>query len=320
VKEWQTFSPIVAAGTNDGDARRMARHELWVELADKPGNLAALAGDLCACGASIVHLDVHAGRSDTVIDRLVVQLPDGREPDLQAVAARFRATVRSLGADHPATADAGVGGPARTVVPGGGDGPAVLPDTRAEVPFDVAGTQSARRAPTTLERLVALPDGGLVRLRHLGAADRDELVAHHGRCSEATRRHSRFLDPAAIPHPPAAGDDASDERRRHVALAALIGRDIVGVARFERQGRSLATATVMVEDAHQRRGIGTVLMSELAVLAANADLRCLRAWAPAGGEGLRRTWRRAGLGFSVRRVGDRTVLDCGLPEGLSVTA
>ena len=50
----------------------MARHELWVELADKPGNLAAVAAELAACGANIVHLDVHAGGDSTVIDRLVV--------------------------------------------------------------------------------------------------------------------------------------------------------------------------------------------------------------------------------------------------------
>src|SRR5262245_60086536 len=71
----------------------MARHELWVELADRPGNLAAVAADLAACGANIVHLDVHAGGPATVIDRLVVQVPDDRTRELAAAAARCGATL-----------------------------------------------------------------------------------------------------------------------------------------------------------------------------------------------------------------------------------
>jgi hypothetical protein len=42
--------------------------------------------------------------------------------------------------------------------------------------------------------------------------------------------------------------------------------------------------------------------------------------APTGGDGLLRTLRRAGLGFTARRDGDAVVLDCGLPHGLSASA
>ena len=89
----------------------MARFELWVELDDRPGNLAALAGDLAACGANIVHLDVHPGSGDTVIDRLVVQVPDDRARLLSAVAARCGATLRTLG-------DVGAAGPDGTPLAG----------------------------------------------------------------------------------------------------------------------------------------------------------------------------------------------------------
>ena len=64
----------------------MGRHELWVELADRPGNLAAVAADLASCGANILHLDVHAGSESTVVDRLVVQVPDERGHELAAAA------------------------------------------------------------------------------------------------------------------------------------------------------------------------------------------------------------------------------------------
>jgi len=274
----------------------MARHELWVELADRPGNLAALAGDLAACGANIVHLDVLAGTGDTVIDRLVVQVPDHRSGELAAIARRCGATLRAL--DDTGAPD--VPPPQHGLVRAAGALSGRIADTGPAI----------RRSPMTLERLVALPDGGLVRLRHLSAGDRNELVAHHGRCSAATRRHSRFLSPAV-------DVDADDL----VALAALVGGTIVGAARYElRDGGSRADLSVIVEDAHQRRGIGALLVNELATLASNAGVAHLRAVAPAGGDRLARTLRHAGLDVTVRRDGDALVFDCALPHGLSASA
>jgi GNAT superfamily N-acetyltransferase len=295
----------------------MARHELWVELADRPGNLAALAGDLAACGANIVHLDVHPGPGDTVIDRLVVHVPDRRSDELAGVAERCGATLRRLDEAEPPIRPTPPTGPDGR---GGPGGPAAMPARRAAPPGHPCGGTPPRRPPMTLERLVALTDGGLVRLRHLSSGDRSSLVAHHQRCSEPTRRHSRFLAPEVLP---ATGDDRSlvggDGRR--VALAALVGAEIAGVARYDvDDGGALAHLAVVVEDRHQRRGIGALLVGELAVLAANADVRHLRAVGPAGGEGLTRTLRRAGLTFTVRREGTTVVLDCGLPHGLTASA
>jgi GNAT superfamily N-acetyltransferase len=282
-----------ATGTQ-GD---MARHELWVELADRPGNLAALAGDLAACDANIVHLDVLAGTGDTVIDRLVVRVPDHRSGELMAVARRCGATLRSLEDD--------------TTEPPAPPGPVVV--RAASFSGHVAAPEPpVRRSPMTLERLVALSDGGLVRLRHLGAGDRRALVAHHGRCSEATRRHSRFL---------AAGVDIEVDDDELVALAALVGGAIVGAARYElRDGGRRADLSVIVEDAHQRRGIGALLVSELATLASNAGVGHVRAVAPGGGDGLARTLRRAGLDVAVRRDGDALVFEAVLADDLSASA
>jgi GNAT superfamily N-acetyltransferase len=192
----------------------------------------------------------------------------------------------------------------------------------------------------TLERLVALTDGGLVRLRHLSAGDRNGLRAHHQRCSEATRQHSRFLALWSVTSPSAGGDPAEvsgdaapaaapaaggthgrERSGERVVLAALVGGDIAGVARYDvDEARTVARMAVIVEDRHQRRGIGALLVNELAVLAANADVRRLRAVAPTGGDRLARTLRRAGLEFTVRRDGDALVLDCGLPHGMSASA
>lgn len=282
----------------------MARHELWVELADRPGNLAALAGDLAACGANIVHLDVHPGPHDTVIDRLVVHVPERRSPELASVAERCGATLRRLDDAEPREAGR----------------PATMPVRRAAPAGRRSQDTPPRRPPMTLERLVALADGGLVRLRHLSTGDRSSLLAHHRRCSEPTRRHSRFLAPEVLAAPGGVRSPAGGDGRR-VALAALVGADIAGVARYDvDEGGASAHLAVVVEDRHLRRGIGALLVGELAVLATQADVRHLQAVARAGGEGLVRTLRRAGLAFTVRRDGTATVLACGLPHGLTASA
>ena len=295
----------------------MGRHELWVELADRPGNLAAVAADLAACGANILHLDVHSAGEATVVDRLVVQVPDERSHELAEAAARCGATLIDLAeADADALVDdvvlaldvAGVllagGGPdarveaIRRLIPADDVRiePAPVPEGLpaaagapwlAVVPHDHDGihevavltrrgprftaTEVARcravlrlaaqldsmrrprpvapvpppRPSTTLERLVVLTDGGLVRLRHLGPGDRAAVEAHRARCSS--------------PFPAASEALLHNDGRDHVGLAALIGTDVVGVGRYDR-GSEVA---VSVEDRHQRRGIGTLLATEL---------------------------------------------------------
>lgn len=311
----------------------MGRHELWVELADTPGNLAAVAADMAACGANILHLDVHAGGEATVVDRLVVQVPDERSPELAAAAARCGAillgldeadpdvlvddVVRALDVAHLLVAGAGpdarieairrlipadeirietvpagspvvdaldrpdptsAGAPWLVVVPYDHDGvqevaflrrwgrrftateaarcravlrlAAQLDGTNLRAPGPAA-PRARRRPSTTLERLVVLTDGGLVRLRHLGAGDRDAVEAYRARCS--------------FPVPEADDGLLRNDGRDHVGLAALVGTDIVGLGRYD--GAELA---VGVEDRHQRRGIGTLLRTELCRLAGQA--------------------------------------------------
>jgi Acetyltransferase (GNAT) family len=392
----------------------MGRHELWVELADRPGNLAAVAADLAACGANIVHLDVHAGGDATVIDRLVVQVPDERSHELAEAAARCGATLLHLDDADPhalvddvvraldvATALATAARPGRlaeaigrlipadevriealaesslagtplagplahgvTTIERAGnpagdddaagerpwlllvphdhaDGPGVAVLRRvgprftateaarcrallrlagrltagghpADPPPDEPAAVPRRRPPTALERLIVLPDGGIVRLRHVGSGDRDALVDHHARCSEPTRRRSSLF----TPEPPApagvADGPAHTDGRHHVALAALVGNDIVGLARYDLDpGGPDAEIAVVVEDRQQCRGIGTLLVAELASLASQGDVRRLRAVTHPGDEALARTFRRAGLGFRSRPQGDVTVLECG---------
>jgi GNAT superfamily N-acetyltransferase len=157
-----------------------------------------------------------------------------------------------------------------------------------------------------------LTDGGLVRLRHLGPGDREALLAHHERCS--------FL--VGVAGGEVAAGLLGEDGRHRVALVALVGTDIVGVGRYDVDpvGRD-AEVVVAVEDRHQGRGVGTLLVGELAVLATNGDVRRLRAMTGHGrDEPLARTFRRAGLAFRSRRDGDAVVLESGLPQDMSATA
>lgn len=66
---------------------------LWtirVELADRPGRLAALTGAVADCGGNILALDVQALDGHRVADELLVDVPD--DVSVEEVDARIRAT------------------------------------------------------------------------------------------------------------------------------------------------------------------------------------------------------------------------------------
>ena len=111
------------------------------------------------------------------------------------------------------------------------------------------------------------------RCARSGPAMRPALVALHGRLSEESvylryfSPHSR-LSPREIDH--ATGVDHRDRE----ALVALEGDQLIGVASYERQpGSDAAEVAFEVEDAHQGRGIGTVLFEALAATARTRGIR-----------------------------------------------
>jgi hypothetical protein len=57
------------------------RARLRVELPDRPGSLAGLAGSLAAQGADIVTVETHEVDGDLAVDELVVDLPDSVTPE-----------------------------------------------------------------------------------------------------------------------------------------------------------------------------------------------------------------------------------------------
>jgi acyl-CoA synthetase (NDP forming)/RimJ/RimL family protein N-acetyltransferase len=121
--------------------------------------------------------------------------------------------------------------------------------------------------PKEWEADVVLSDGGTVHLRPIVPSDGDALLAFHGRMSERTRYLRYFGAYPQIPPRDLQRFTTVDHRGR-VAFVALLGDDIVAVARYEQidHGPSAEVAFV-VEDRHQNRGLGPILLEHLAAAA-----------------------------------------------------
>jgi len=122
-----------------------------------------------------------------------------------------------------------------------------------------------------------LPDGTKIHLRPIQAADKARLSVAHGRLSEETIRR-RYL--AAKPRVTNSELTYLTEvdGHNHIALAAFPVEDpetLAGIARCVRLVDTPETAefAVVVADAFQGRGLGTLLARELATAAQAAGIR-----------------------------------------------
>jgi len=114
-----------------------------------------------------------------------------------------------------------------------------------------------------------LRDGAVLRMRALRQSDREGLVALFNRCSPLTIRY-RFLRLITSLPESLLDQLVTVDWARHVALVVVHGEEpdeqIVAVGRyFALDDRpKVAEVSFLVEDAMQRRGIGTVLLDCLA--------------------------------------------------------
>ena len=138
--------------------------------------------------------------------------------------------------------------------------------------------------------------------RPLTRHDVGELVAFHERCSERTH-YLRFF--AAKPH--LRLDEAEylcavDQQARG-ALAvvdAYDSRTIHGVGRSEPVSEDAAEVAFVIEDSHQRRGIGRALMSAILARTKHAGYHEATADALAANRPMRSLLRCAGYVYSER--------------------
>jgi acetyl coenzyme A synthetase (ADP forming)-like protein len=123
-----------------------------------------------------------------------------------------------------------------------------------------------REYPGIWESDVVLADGGTVHLRPIRADDDEGLLGLYNRLSDESI-YLRFFSP--VPRPTASQiEHLSDvDYDRRFALVAELGDDIVGVARYDRVSDAEAEVAFTVQDDQQGRGLGTILLEHLAVIA-----------------------------------------------------
>jgi acyl-CoA synthetase (NDP forming)/RimJ/RimL family protein N-acetyltransferase len=120
--------------------------------------------------------------------------------------------------------------------------------------------------PAHWEADVVLADGGTVHVRPIRPDDADRLRAMHGRLSTETVYMRFFAMVRTLSARDVERFTTLDHDER-VALVAVLRDELIGVVRYARVGETDAEVAVVVEDAHQGRGLGPVLLEHLSAAA-----------------------------------------------------
>jgi len=127
--------------------------------------------------------------------------------------------------------------------------------------------------PLEWEADVVAADGATVHIRPITPEDADGLLGLHARSSERTR-YLRFFGPyPRVPDKDLFRFTHVDHHDR-VALIVVLADELIAVGRYERLvDRDEAEVAFLVEDAHQGRGLGSVLLEHLAAAAQECGIR-----------------------------------------------
>ncbi|MCW2676880.1 MAG: Acetate--CoA ligase forming [Modestobacter sp.] len=121
--------------------------------------------------------------------------------------------------------------------------------------------------PPHWEADVVAADGGTVHLRPITPADSDGIVGLMDRSSDQTRYY-RFFGPMRRLSDKDLFRFTNVDHDSRVAFVVLLGDELIGVGRYDRYpGTDDAEVAFLIEDAHQRRGLGSVLLEHLAAAA-----------------------------------------------------
>jgi RimJ/RimL family protein N-acetyltransferase len=153
---------------------------------------------------------------------------------------------------------------------------------------------------------VVLSDGGLAFVRPVRPEDRAELAALHGRMSRESQYFRYFTARRRLPEAELLRALDVDGRRRMAFVAFVQGR-LVAYACYAGDGAESAEVAFQVEDAQQGRGLGTLLLEQLAAYAHEHGLRRFTASVLSHNRRMIEVFRDAGFPREVRREG--TVLE-----------
>ncbi|MBO3749027.1 GNAT family N-acetyltransferase [Streptosporangiaceae bacterium NEAU-GS5] len=127
--------------------------------------------------------------------------------------------------------------------------------------------------PAHWEADVVLSDGGTAHLRPIRPGDADLLRAFYARLSPETI-YFRFFGPRPRLSDKEVAWFTQVDYNDRVALIATIGQEMVGVVRYDRvKPEDHAEVAFLIEDAHQGRGLASVMMEHLRAAARERGIR-----------------------------------------------
>jgi acyl-CoA synthetase (NDP forming)/RimJ/RimL family protein N-acetyltransferase len=125
---------------------------------------------------------------------------------------------------------------------------------------------TATTYPAHWEADVVLRDGGVVHLRPIRPEDHDAVQAFHVAQSPESI-YLRFFAPLPRLSDRDLERFTNVDHRDRVGLVATLGDAIVGIGRYDRVSGDTAEVAFNISDAHQGRGVGSVLLEHLAAAA-----------------------------------------------------
>ncbi|RBY97879.1 GNAT family N-acetyltransferase [Blastococcus sp. TF02-8] len=148
--------------------------------------------------------------------------------------------------------------------------------------------------PPHWEADIVAADGGTVHLRPICPDDADGLTGLMERSSDQTRYY-RFFGPMKRLSDKDLHRFTHVDHDKRVAFVILLGEQVIAVGRYDRYpGTDDAEVAFLVEDAHQGRGLGSVLLEHLAAAGRERGIRRFVAEVLAQNSKMVRVFRDAG--------------------------
>lgn len=158
--------------------------------------------------------------------------------------------------------------------------------------------------PATYDATECLRNGTPLQIRALQPGDRDEMLAAVGRFSKETL-YRRFFAPKRSFSEREIEFFLNVDFVRHVALAAVLAEDgrqvIAGGARYIVTQPARAEVAFAVDDAHQKLGIATHLITHLIGIARAMGLEAFVAEVLPENAPMLKVFQRCGLALTTRR-------------------
>jgi acyl-CoA synthetase (NDP forming)/RimJ/RimL family protein N-acetyltransferase len=151
------------------------------------------------------------------------------------------------------------------------------------------------RYPSEWEADVLLADGGVVHLRPVRPEDADAVRAMHGRLSQESVEN-RFSESTERVLERDLDTVLAADHDRLVVLVATLGDQVIGASYYHRSGAGdEAEVAFLIEDAHQGRGLGSIVLEHLAAIARESGVRRFTADVRPGNRAMTGVFREAGF-------------------------